>query len=360
MAERRLTASLLKRIDKNPESAIETLDLVYVNPHQLAISRKKRGKIFDYFYKGKPLSKKEDLDRIKSLVIPPAWENVKISTLHNGHLQAVGRDAKSRKQYRYHPKWSKIKNQTKFFKMAEFGEALPLIRDRVEKDIIQSSWTKSKVLALVIKLMEETHIRIGNAYYAKKNKTYGLTTLRNKHVHLYKDKLKFQFTGKKGKAHNITLKNKKLVQLVSKCEEIPGWELFQFYDSYGEKHSVDSTMVNEYLQEITGQSFSAKDFRTWSASVIFFESLMDYDRPVSDKDIKKNILSAFDVTAKALGNTRNVCRKYYVHPILVTSYEDNTLHDIFTKIETNPKISSHLTPTESSVLDLIKNYKPRI
>ena len=358
MAESRLTASLLKRIDQNPEIAIEKLDLVYVNAHQLSILRNGKGKKFTYSYKGKPLVKESTLKRINALVIPPAWKEVRIASIANGHLQAVGRDAKSRKQYRYHPKWSKIKNQTKFFKMAEFGHALSAIRSQVEKDIIQKAWTKSKVLALVIKLMEETHIRIGNDYYARKNKTYGLTTLRNKHVHLYKDRLRFQFVGKKGKEHNITLKNKKLIQLVSKCEEIPGWELFQFYDNHGEKHTIDSTMVNDYLKRITGKSFSAKDFRTWSASIIFFETLMEYEKPTLEKDIKSNILSAFDATAYALGNTRNVCRKYYVHPILVTSYEDNTLHDVFTKIEMVPKIDTHLTPTEISVLKLIKSYKP--
>ncbi|MGC1471180.1 MAG: DNA topoisomerase IB [Psychroserpens sp.] len=355
-----LSPSLLKKIDSEPELAVENLDLVYVNAHQLSIQRKRKGKLFDYFHKGKQITNDKDLERIKALVIPPAWEKVKISILPKGHLQATGRDAKSRKQYRYHPKWQKIKNQTKFFKMAQFGKALPIIRDQIEKDLIQTSWTKSKVLALVVKLMEETHIRVGNAYYARKNKTYGLTTLRNKHVHLYKDKLNFNFIGKKGKEHSITLKNKRLVQLVSKCEEIPGWELFQFYDNDGTKHHVDSTMVNSYLQQLTGDSFSAKDFRTWSATVIFFETLMDYDKPTSAKEIDQNILKAFDATAQALGNTRNVCRKYYVHPILVTSYQDNSLHNVFTTIETSPKITTHLTPTEASVLELISNYKPII
>lgn len=360
MAEKKLTASFLKKIDQNPESAIEKLDLVYVNTHQLSILRKKKGDKFMYVNDDKTISISPHLDRINSLVIPPAWQHVRISALPNGHLQATGRDSKNRKQYRYHPIWNKIRNQTKFFKMTEFGASLPAIRDQVEKDIIQKEWTKTKVLALVIKLMEETQIRIGNAYYAKKNKTYGLTTLRNKHVHLYKNRLKFEFVGKKGKEHSITLKNRKLINLVSKCEEIPGWELFQFYDNYGEKQSVDSTMVNEYLKNITGKSFTAKDFRTWSASVIFFETLMDYDRPISEKKIKDNVLAAFDATANALGNTRNVCRKYYVHPIIVSSYENDTLHDIFMTIDTSPIISTHLTPTENSVLELIKSYEPSI
>lgn len=360
MDEKKLSASLLKKIDQNPESAIEKLDLVYVNQHQLSILRKKRGKRFTYLLKGQPHSKPEDLKRIESLVIPPAWEDVKISILANGHLQATGRDAKSRKQYRYHSTWNKIKNQTKFFKMIEFGQALPQIRSQVEKDIILKTWTKSKVLALVVKLMEETHIRIGNNYYAKKNKTYGLTTLRNKHVHLYKDKLQFQFVGKKGKEHKVTLRNKKLIQLVGKCEEIPGWELFQFYDESGDKHHVDSSMINNYLQSIAGESFTAKDFRTWSASVIFFETLMDFNKPISEQQKQDNVLTAFDATAKALGNSRNVCRKYYVHPILVESYERDKLHDVFTKIEMAPMQSGHLTPTEVSVLELIKNYTPTL
>ncbi|WP_299334141.1 DNA topoisomerase IB [uncultured Psychroserpens sp.] len=360
MSKQPLLPKLLEQIDEHPEHAIETLDLTYINPKQLAIHRHRKGKIFQYTYKGKLYRDREDLKRIESLVIPPAWEHVKISTLANGHLQATGRDLKSRKQYRYHQKWNKIKNQTKFFKMAKFGEALPLIRDQVEKDIIQPNWTKSKVLALVIKLMEETHIRIGNRYYAKKNKTYGLTTLRSKHVHLFKDRLRFEFTGKKGKEHSITLRNKKLVHLVNKCEELPGWELFQFYDKSGEKHHIDSSMVNDYLQNITKASFTAKDFRTWSASVIFMEALMDFDRPTSEKEIDKNILTAYDITSSELGNTRNVCRKYYVHPILEQSYKDDTLHDVFTEIETSPEISGYLTPTEMSVLKLIRNYRPII
>ncbi|MBR9914404.1 MAG: DNA topoisomerase IB [Algicola sp.] len=360
MSVQRLTPALLKKIEKHPESAIETLDLVYVNTHQLAILRQKREKDFTYIHNGVPIQNKKELERIESLVIPPAWDDVKISVLSNGHLQATGRDVKRRKQYRYHPKWNKIKNQTKFFKMTEFGNALPKIRNRVEKDIIEKSWTKTKVMALVIKLMEETHIRIGNDYYAKKNKTYGLTTLRSKHVHLYKDRLRFQFVGKKGKAHNITLRNKKLVQLVSKCEEIPGWELFQFFDSHGEKHHVDSAMVNEYLNTISGSAFTAKDFRTWSASVIFFESLLEFDRPKTEKETHDNILAAFDATAQALGNTRNVCRKYYVHPILVESYQNDSLHDVFTKIDTAPIQSGYLTPSEMSVLELIDSYQPSI
>ncbi|WP_040279772.1 DNA topoisomerase IB [Psychroserpens damuponensis] len=360
MAEKKLTASLLKKIETNPESAIENLDLVYVNSRQLTILRKKKENEFSYHHHGNPILNPTHLERINALVIPPAWQQVKISILPNGHLQATGRDAKNRKQYRYHPIWNKVKNQTKFFRMAEFGSCLPKIRNQVEKDIIQTTWTRTKVLALVIKLMEETHIRIGNDYYAKKNKTYGLTTLRNKHVHLFKNQLKFEFVGKKGKKHSITLKNKKLIKLVSNCEELPGWELFQFYDEFGEKQSVDSTMVNDYLKSITGKSFTAKDFRTWSASVICFESLMDFKKPLSEEQIKTNINAALNATAKALGNTRNVCKKYYVHPIVIDTYQKNKLHDVFTTIDTAPIITAHLTPTEHSVLELIKSYKPVI
>ncbi|WP_299226267.1 DNA topoisomerase IB [uncultured Psychroserpens sp.] len=360
MSKRKLTPSLINTINEDPKSVISKLDLVYVNNRQLSITRESSGKTFTYYRNGKIVSDNNHLDRINSLVIPPAWTHVRIAEMHNGHLQATGRDAKSRKQYRYHTKWNKIKNQTKFFRMAAFGEALPIIRDKVERDIIQTEWTKTKVLALVIKLMEETHIRIGNTYYAKKNKTYGLTTLRTKHVHLFKDKLRFQFVGKRGKEHNITLRNKKLIKLVGKCEEIPGWELFQFYDREGHKHHVDSSMVNAYINDVTGDSFTAKDFRTWSASVIFFETLMDFDKPTTEAEKHKNILSAFDATANALGNTRNVCRKYYVHPILVKSYEDDSLHNVFLDVTNTPQISEHLTPSETSVLNLIKNYKPVI
>lgn len=269
MAAQDIDTKLLKQLIKTPKTAIEHLNLIYVTDSLLSITRKKKKETFVYHSSEGLLTQKEQLKRIKNLVVPPAWQDVRITHLPNGHLRAIGKDSKQRKQYRYHPLWSKVRNQTKFYRMALFGEALPKIRKKVNNDIEQRGWPKTKVLALVVKLMEETHIRIGNEQYAKRNKSYGLTTLRKKHVDVFKDNVKFQFTGKKGKKHNITIRNKKLIRLVSKCEEIPGWELFKFYTSNGEKHDIDSEMVNNYIRSISGHSFTAKDFRTWRPRLSF-------------------------------------------------------------------------------------------
>ncbi len=349
---------LYRKIITDPENALEYLDLVYVNKSHLNIKRIKENDEFIYEKKGKLLKEKNDLERIDKLVIPPAWCKVKISSLDNGHLQAVGRDNRLRKQYRYHEKWLRIRNQTKFYKMHAFGKALPQIRKQAELDLNQKKFTKSKVLALIVKLLEETHIRIGNEQYAKRNKTYGLSTLRSKHVDLFKDKITFEFVGKRGKKHCITIRNKRLIKLVMQCEEIPGWELFKYYDESGEKHTVDSSMVNEYLQDITSNFFTAKDFRTWSASLICFETLLGLEK--TNTDIDKNILMALDNASKALGNTRNVVRKYYVHPLILSSYKDGVFYENLKTVNDKNKRNSYYTATEAAMLKLIKNFNLNI
>ena len=354
-----LEPAVLKKVLRTPEKALEHIHLIYTTENQLSIARKKIEDQFIYLKKGKPIVTKKDLERIKKLVIPPAWQNVKIAHLDNSHLQAIGRDKKHRKQYRYHPLWTKVRNQTKFYNMLDFGQKLPLIRKRIDQDLDQNTWNKTKVLALVIRLMEETHIRIGNEQYAKRNKTYGLSTLRTRHVKTYKEKKKFEFTGKKGKKHSITLKNKKLIKLVNKCEEIPGWELFQYYDSDGEKHAIDSQMINEYIHSLAGEYHTAKDFRTWSGSIIFFESLLEQGITSDAKEIKQNLIVAYDTVAKNLGNTRAVCKKYYVHPYLAASYEDHSIAKHF-KIANQETSSAHFTSSEKAVMNLLKNYKPQI
>lgn len=351
----------LSTILENPNEAIELTNLVYVSERNLSIHRKKVGRGFTYLKKGEKVTDPATLERIKNLVIPPAWTNVRISRFKNGHLQAVGRDEKKRKQYLYHPLWSNLRNQTKFFKMSKFGEKLPAIREQVEKDLDLPKMNRRKVMALVIRLMEETHIRIGNAYYAKKNKTYGLSTLRARHVKTSKNKMKFEFVGKKGKEHSITIRNKKLVKLVNQCEEIPGWELFKFYDEEGNKHSLDSGMINEYIQEISCDQFSAKDFRTWSASKIFFETLYEIGYTQDEKENKKNILQAYDAAATGLGNTRTVCRAYYVHPRIVESYENGEIVEYFNAIiPTDKKDYTTLSASEKKMLELISDYKIKI
>ncbi|WP_054851555.1 DNA topoisomerase IB [Olleya sp. ITB9] len=353
-----LTKQIYNQILLQPEQVIEEFDLVYTNPSNLKIIRERQDDNFIFKLKNKIIKEKTELTRINNLVIPPAWKNVKISELKNGHLQVVGRDAKRRKQYRYHPKWNKIRNQTKFYKMYLFGQQLPNIRAQVDLDLDQNTWTKTKVLALIVRLIEETHIRVGNTQYAKRNETYGLTTLRSKHVNTYKDRILFEFTGKKGKEYKISLRNKKLIRLVNKCEDIPGWELFQYYDEFGEKHKVDSTMLNDYLKTLSGTLFTAKDFRTWAASIICFETLKSIGYVSNVKQNNKNIIQAIDVAAQQLGNSRNVCKKYYIHPAVISSYQDGTIVNYF-KQEALARKTANFTKMEHVMMQLLKSYQPQ-
>ncbi|WGK64097.1 DNA topoisomerase IB [Croceiramulus getboli] len=355
-----IEAEQVQDILDDPSKAATLADLIYVTDKELTIERKRLRKDFEYLKGNKPLLSKKQLDRIKNLVIPPAWEEVRIAEPPNGHIQVVGRDAKNRKVYRYHETWTQLRNQTKFFKMAAFGELLPTIRKRVDDDLDQEGMPKSKVLALIVRLMEETHIRVGNEYYAKKNKTYGLSTLRTRHVETSKNKMKFHFVGKKGKEHEVTLRNKKLRRLVTQCEEIPGWELFKYFDESGDKHTIDSSMVNEYIHELCGEHFSAKDFRTWSGTKVFFETLHDIGYVQDEDQNKKNILKAFDASAKALGNTRAVCRKYYVHPEVVTAYEDGGIQPYFDRLDKQKTSKSNLSPSEELLLEMIAQFEIRL
>lgn len=345
---------------RSPEDVLEQVGLIYISDHDLTIKRHAKGKKFIYKRRGKQIKNENRLKRIESLVIPPAWTETQISHLKNGHIQAVGRDEKSRKQYIYHPTWNDIRNQTKFYKMYKFGEVLPIIRARVNTDLLQKKWSRSKVIALVIRLMEETHIRIGNKQYAKRNETYGLTTLRKKHVDIENNNLVFEFVGKKGKEHKITLNNKRLVKLVNQCEEIPGWDLFKYFDEDNVKQTVDSTMINNYIHEASGQFFTAKDFRTWSASLICFERLKKYSDSKTKKARKKSLLKAIDYTSKKLGNTRSVSRNYYIHPSVISSYKKQTLDKHLKSTEKSLKKIEFFTSSENSLLKLIENYTPTV
>ncbi|MGB5943129.1 MAG: DNA topoisomerase IB [Leeuwenhoekiella sp.] len=354
-----ITEEQLEELLTSPEEAARVADLIYVGDKHLTIERLRTKKGFDYHLKGKPIKAKKVLNRINKLVIPPAWEDVLIAQPPNGHLQAVGRDDKERKVYLYHETWSKLRNETKFFKLAAFANILPQLRKQVDRDLRGKEMTRKKVLALVIRLMEETHIRVGNACYAKRNKTYGLSTLRSKHVkHDTPEEVRFEFVGKKGKEHKVSLEDEKLIELVNQCEEIPGWELFKYYDADGHKHGVDSTMINEYIHEISGDLFSAKDFRTWGATKIFFESLRDMDYPSKEKQLKKNLITGFDAAAEALGNTRSVVRSYYVHPHIVVSYENGSILPYFEKADTiKVKKAERISQTEKVITEMLSEYK---
>ena len=350
-----------KKLDKilhDPEEAATFADLIYVTEEHLTIARKRDKEGFVYDKKGKPIKTKKILKRIDKLVIPPAWEEVLIADPPNGHLQAVGRDEKERKVYLYHESWNRLRNETKFFKMAAFANVLPQIRKQVDKDLDGQEMTQRKVLALVIRLMEETHIRVGNASYAKRNKTYGLSTLRTRHVKTSKSNMRFKFKGKKGVEHDVPILDSKLIDLVNQCEEIPGWELFQFYDENGKKDTVDSGMINNYIHDISGDLFSAKDFRTWAATKIFFETLRGIGYTEEKKKNNKNRIKAYDASAKALGNTRSVVREYYVHPYVAESYENGEIQPYFDKVDTiKQKKSDLLSQTEKVIKVMIGKYE---
>ena len=320
-----LTHKELLQVDKDYVKAASVVHLIYVNDRQPGILRSKKGKGFIYLFDNKPIKDKKELERIRKLVIPPAWTNVWICTSGKGHIQATGLDLRGRKQYRYHPLWNSLRNETKFHRMLEFGKALPLLRARVEEDLRKKALSEEKVLATVVSLMERTFIRIGNNEYEKANGSYGLTTLKNKHVVIDGDQIIFSFKGKKGIQHNVSIRNKRLARIVSQCHDIPGKELFQYYAEDGSRHSIDSGMVNAYIREAIAEEFSAKDFRTWAGSLHALQAFRAIGEAATETAIKKNINTVLDTVSGQLGNTRTVCRKYYVHPRLIQLYEDNRL-----------------------------------
>jgi len=314
------------KIYRDYAKAATLADLVYVSDNQPGIARNKKGRGFMYVYEGKPLRKKEEIKRIRSLAIPPSWTSVWICALPNGHIQATGLDMRKRKQYRYHPLWSVLRNETKFHRLYEFGKALPALRSQLEIDLNQKNLSATKVLATVISLMERTYIRVGSGEYEKQNGSHGITTLKDKHVAITGSTIRFSFTGKKGVNHDITLKSKRLARIVQHCREIPGKELFQYYDEEGTPHPIDSGMINSYIKEATGMDFTSKDFRTWAGSLNLLRSLCSIGEALTAAENKKNIVTALDEVSLKLGNTRTVCKKYYVHPGLIALYEENNLN----------------------------------
>ncbi|MEZ0611466.1 DNA topoisomerase IB [Fibrella sp. WM1] len=301
--------------------------LTYVNDTMPGIARRQKGDRYEYVDpKGTPIDDDATLDRIRRLALPPAYQHVWICPKPNGHLQATGIDAKGRKQYRYHANWNAARSETKFHRMIAFGEKLPLLRKRLQQDIKQRALTKEKVIAIALSVMEQTLIRVGNAAYEKEYGSYGLTTLKNRHVKAQGDALRFSFKGKKGIYHDITLRDRRLTRLVKACRELPGKELFQYLDEAGDRHSIDSGMVNTYLQDTMGDEFSAKDFRTWAGTTNALRLLIELEPCASDNEAKKNVNTVLDEVAHRLGNTRTVCRKHYVHPQLLEAYECQDLN----------------------------------
>lgn len=304
-----------------PEEVAAAAGLRYVSDETPGIRRRRTGRGFVYLdAKGERITGEKVLARIKALAIPPAWTRVWICPAPNGHIQATGRDTKGRKQYLYHPRWREVRDATKYERMIAFGEALPRIRRGVERDLARPGLPREKVLAAVVRLLDETHIRIGNTEYARQNHSYGLTTMRDRHVKVRGGQIQFHFVGKSGKEHEVILQDRRLAAIVKRCQDIPGHDLFQYIDAEGKQETVRSEDVNEYLRQLAGEEFTAKDFRTWAGTVLTMQVLREHGAAESRKQAEKDVREAIKATSQELGNTPAVCRRSYVHPAVINGY----------------------------------------
>ena len=331
--------------------------LRYIIPAGGGIRRRRAGKGFVYLdAHNRYVRDKHVLERIRSLVIPPAWKSVWICPASNGHIQAVGWDAKNRKQYRYHPAYRAVRDLAKFDRMLEFGKTLPRIRRTVTRDLRRRGMPKRKVLAAVVKLLETTFIRIGNEEYAEENGSFGLTTLRNRHVEILGEMLQFKFRGKSGQSHEIRLEDKRLAAIVRRCKDLPGSTLFEYIDDEGKPQSLESNDVNEYLRSVSGGDFTAKDFRTWGGTCLaahfLLEQIPESDAP-SARAIKTALVAVVKDVACKLGNKPATCRKYYIHPTVMEAFSTGTLRSL----AENVKSSRRNTIYEQLVLSLLKPLK---
>jgi DNA topoisomerase I len=327
--------------------------LVYTSDDKPGIRRARKGKGFNYFGpNGKRATDPVILERIRGLVIPPAWRDVWISTLPRGHLQATGRDARGRKQRIYHAAWREVRDADKFSRMVGFARALPRIRRRVARDLGQPGLPREKVVATIVRLLEMTFARIGNEEYARENRSFGLTTLRDRHVTITGSSVRFLFMGKSGREIEVGVTNRRVARVVKRCEELPGQMLFQYIGPDGQRHTVHSDDVNHYLQEISGEEYTAKDYRTWSATVLAIGALRDVARFESDAEAKHNVVAAIDSVARRLGHTRAVCRRSYVHPRVIDTYMDGSLEGILSIVSS--KAYRNLKADEVAVLALLK------
>jgi DNA topoisomerase-1 len=349
----------LEKIGRDPKVTAKSVGLRYVSDSTPGYTRKKSGSGWSYYdAESKPVKDKELITRFNKLIIPPAYTNVWISPYDNGHLQFTGTDAAGRKQYRYHADWNKIRNQSKYHRLQTFASYLPAIRSQVDKDLARPHLDHEKVVGLVVRLMELTSIRVGNESYKKLYGSFGLTTLQNRHVKIEGNHLDFEFKGKKGVFHKVSLQSKKLARLVKQCRDIPGRELFQYYNIEGKRCAIDSGDVNHYLHEITGEDFTAKDFRTWSGSVSALYAIKAVGEFDTITECKKKIVSILDEVALNLGNTRTVCKKYYVHPTVIKSYEEGTIFHYIKQLDEDKEVNAaELNKAERALLEILENEK---
>jgi DNA topoisomerase-1 len=353
-----MTASALAALSAAPDpvASAKAAGLRYTTDTRPGIRRQRKGRQFTYIdTEGHAIRSGPELTRIKALVIPPAWRDVWICPDPRGHLQATGRDARGRKQYRYHPKWRATRDETKYHRMIGFAQALPIIRRTTREHMRRPGLPREKVLATVVQLLEKTLIRVGNDEYARTNRSYGLTTLRDTHVEFKGERVRFTFRGKSGVDHEIDLNDRRLARIVRQCRDLPGYDLFQYYDENGVRQAVGSEEVNAYLKEVTGEDLTSKDFRTWAGTVLAAQLLREFAAVTSTTQAKKNIVAAVEQVAKKLGNTKAVCRRCYIHPAVLHSYLDGTMLEIIG--ERARKVSravDRLTGMESSVLTLLR------
>jgi DNA topoisomerase-1 len=346
----------------DPTVSARAAGLRYVSDARPGLRRKRAGKGFAYVdLEGRPIRDAETLGRIKSLAIPPAWTEVWICPHANGHIQATGRDDRGRKQYRYHPRWRSVRDESKYGRMMAFGRALPRIRRHVDRDLARPGLPREKVLATVVRLLETTLIRVGNAEYARDNGSFGLTTMRDRHVDVSTAALRFGFRGKSGIWHTITLQDRRLARVVKRCRDLPGQELFQYLDPGGEARSIDSDDVNTYLHAITGDDYTAKDFRTWAGTVLAAMALREFEAFDSRTQAKKNVVRAIEAVAERLGNTPTVCRKCYVHPEIIDAYLDGEMLETLGQVANRELAEGldELPPEEAAVLGLLQQRLTR-
>jgi DNA topoisomerase-1 len=351
----RPSPSSLPRGSRRPAFARQA-GLRYVSDGEPGITRRQRGRAVSYWNGGRRVRAARTLARIRALAIPPAWTEVWICRSDSGHIQAVGRDLRGRKQYRYHAGWNAVRDGAKFERTIAFGRALPRIRRRVAHDLRRRSLDQRKVLAAVVRLLETTLIRVGNEEYAKQNHSFGLSTMRDRHVRIAAGTLHFRFLGKGGKVHRIDLHDPRLARVVRRAQELPGQDLFQYVDDQGATHKINSDMVNAYLRDIAGAEFSAKDFRTWAGTVLAAIALRAFARFESQTQAKKNLVAAVEEVARRLGNTPAICRKCYIHPVVMDSYLSGQTVEVVQR-QARRKLrrpSTRLSPAEKAVLTFLE------
>ncbi len=343
----------------DPPAAAKAAGLRYVNDNKPGIRREPAADGFRYVdAKGEPVDELDTLRRIKSLAIPPAWTDVWICPQENGHLQATGRDARGRKQYRYHPKWREVRDEVKYERMIKFGQALPAIRAEVDRALDLPGLPREKVLATIVYLLETTMIRVGNEEYARTNKSFGLTTLQRRHVRIDGSDIEFRFRGKSGVYHKVKVHDRRLARIVRRSRDLPGQELFEYVDDDGETRSVDSSDVNDYLRRISGEDYTAKDFRTWSGTVLAAMALQEFEQFDSQAQAKKNVVRAIESVAEKLGNTPSVCRKCYVHPAVLDAYFEGATVQVLQE-RAAEVAAGELQPEEAAVLAMLQERLAR-